>query len=169
MITVDIKQIVDQKKHDLLTRPDADAWNACAAVWARLFILAGPGWRKWPQYLGPVREALSLALLRCVESDNVPSPGPLVQTLTDFDIEFDGSVEWRYVLDTLVVLTPVLEGKDVAACLQEALRSYLQGAKNILTNKYAAAAGHSISLPSAREQLAADPEWDRAVGFVMGL
>jgi hypothetical protein len=58
-MTVDIASVVDQKSHDLLARPEVYRWANCAAIWARTFTLAAPGWKRWPEAFGVAQEAVN--------------------------------------------------------------------------------------------------------------
>jgi len=63
-----------------------------------------------------------------------PSGELLLSALEGFDIEDDGSAEWQYVVDLIVMISAALDGQDVSVCLQTALRSYLEGTFNVLAN-----------------------------------
>lgn len=166
MATVDIESLVDQKSRELLTRSKSCSWAACASIWARVFVLASEGWRRWPEFSDTVREALSLALLRCIEHGSISSPDLLIAKLEGFSIEDDGSAEWQFVLDLAVMLSAALDGQEVSVCLQTSIRAYLEGMLNVLSNNYASAAGGAIPHSVAMEKLAADPEWNRVVEFI---
>jgi hypothetical protein len=169
MTTVDIDSLINQKSYDLLTRSTSCAWAACAAIWARVFVLASPGWKRWPEFFGTVRDALSLAMLRCTEHGAIAPPELLIAKLEGFSVEDDGSAEWQFVLDLVVMLSAALDGQDVSVCLQTSIRSYLEGMLNVLSNNYAVAAGGVIPHNIAMKQLAADPEWGRTVEFIKAL
>jgi hypothetical protein len=166
---IDIDALVDRKARELLIRSESCGWAACAAIWARVFVFASPGWKRWPEFLDTVRDALSLAMLRCTEPGVISFPEALIVKLESFSTEDDGSAEWQFAVDLIAMISAVLDGQDVGVCLQTALRSYLEGALNVLRNDYAVAAGGVIPNNIAMKQLAADPEWDRAVEFIKAL
>lgn len=169
MTTPSIGGLVDQKSHDLLARSESYTWIACAMIWARVFVLGVSGWQRWPEYLDLVQQAFPLAMLRSAEAGLSSPPEALLARLRDFNIEDDGSAEWQFVIDLIVMLTAALEGQDAAVVLRTTLRTYLEGMVNVLHNAYPEAAGGVISVAAARELLAADPEWARIVEFIRAL
>jgi len=169
MINIDIDDLVDQKSSDLLPRPETCGWAACAAIWARFFVLAAPGWKRWPDLFDTVQDAFSLAMLRCAGPSTIPPPELLIAKLESLSIEDDGSGEWQFVVDLIVMISAALGGQDVGVCLQTALRSYLEGMQNVLVNNYATAVGGVIRNDMAMKQLAVDPEWGRVVNFIKAL
>jgi len=108
-------------------------------------------------------------MLRCIGHDAVSPPELLIAKLEGFSIEDDGSAECQFVLDIAVMLSAVLDGQVVGVCLQTSIRSYLEGMVNVISNNYAVAAGGVIPHNIAMKKLAADPDWDRVVAFIMGL
>ncbi|MGH7869818.1 MAG: hypothetical protein ACREP9_19845, partial [Candidatus Dormibacteraceae bacterium] len=124
---------------------------------------------RWPTFFDTAREGFSLAMLRCSRPDRFSRSELIVSKFEAFDIEDDGSAEWEFVVDLIAMLEPAVEGRDVGACLEVALRTYLQGMKNVLSNNYAIANGGIISHDVAMKQLAVDPEWARAVDFINAL
>jgi hypothetical protein len=169
MSAVDIDDLVSRKTRDLLTRSESCAWTACAAIWARVFVLASPGWKRWPEFFNTMRDAFSLAMLRCIEPGAISPPDLLIAKLESFDIEDDGSAEWQFVVDLIAMISATLDGQDASVCLQAAIRSYLEGALNVLRNDYAVSAGGVISNNIVMKRLEADPEWHRAVEFIAAL
>lgn len=169
MSIVDIDDLVDQKTRDLFTRPESNRWAACAAIWAQVFVLAAPGWKRWPEFFGTVWDAFSHAMLRCIEPDAFSSPELLIAKLESFDIEDDGSAEWELTVGLIAMMSAVLDGQDSRVCLQTTIHAYLEGKLNVLRNNYAASAGGVISNDVAMKQLAADPEWRRTVEFIGAL
>jgi len=169
MTTVDIGAVVTEKSRDLLTRSPICGWAACASVWARVFVLATPGWRRWPHLHASVMEAFTLATHRATTA-TIPAPPDLpLLTPERFDIEDDGSPEWQHVVDLIAMLTTALDGQNLGQCLQTTLRTYLEGTFNILANIHAVTAGGSISHPEAETLLTHDHEWSKAVEFVQAL
>jgi hypothetical protein len=169
MTAVDIDVLVDQKTRDLLLRSETSGWAACATVWAQVFVLASPGWKRWPEVFDLVRETFSVALLRCIEPSAIPPSDLLIAKLESFDIEDDGTAEWEFVVDLLAMISAALDGQHVRFCLQNTIRSYLEGMRNVRRNEYAVSAGGVISNDVAMKQLAADTDWRRAVDFIAAL
>ena len=176
MTETNITDLVTSKANELLVRPSQeDAWAACASIWARLFTLAAPAWRRWPGFLSVVQEAMQAALQVSVSAQfaiggaKLPLHGMLISRLEAFDIEDDGSAEWQFVIDLIAMLSIALDSRDPAECLRVTLHTYLEGMFNILSNKLAIADGRSISRVEARNRLAHDREWTRTVSFVTSL
>ena len=169
MTTTDAEVLVAEKCHDLMARKPIWQWAACASVWARLYVQASVGWKRWPELLGPVRDALSSAMLRCIDPDISPSSEMQIVALESFDIEDDGSAEWQFVVDLIAMISAALDGQDVRVCLQTALRSYLEGMRIVIANNYAEMKGKPISVAEAGKRLVDDREWARAVDFVRAL
>jgi len=115
-----------------------------------------------------MRDAFSLAMQRST-GGTFPSGELLLSALEGFDIEDDGSAEWQYVVDLIVMISAALDGQDVSVCLQTALRSYLEGTFNVLANTLAGADGKPISNEAAMRRLGHDAEWRRTVDFVRAL
>lgn len=145
------------------------AWAACASIWSRVFVLSGPGWMRFPDLFEKMRYAFSLAMQRSVGVGTLPSVDLLLSALEAFDIEDDGSVEWLYMVDLIVMISAAIAGQEVSACLDTALRSYLDGVFNALVRSYAVADGRPISYSEAKKRLAGDAEWGRAVEFISAL
>lgn len=169
MNTVDINALVNRKTRDLLSHSETSGWVACATIWARAFVLASPGWKRWPEFFDTMRDALSLAMLRCTQPDVISFPELLIVKLESFSIEDDGSAEWEFVVGLIAMISAVLDGKDVGSCLQTALRSYLEGMLNVLRNDYAVSAAGVIANDIAMKRLAVDPEWRGAIEFIKAL
>jgi hypothetical protein len=64
LTSVDKKAITSEKADELLAALPERSWAACAAIWSRVFVLAGPGWKKAPKTTGAMREAFFLAMQR---------------------------------------------------------------------------------------------------------
>lgn len=169
MTTTDIDALVNQKLTELLARPESWGWSACASIWAHEFVLASPAWRRWPNFFATVREALSDALLRCVDPGVILVADPLLEALEGFDVEDDGSPEWQFAVDLIAMISTALGGQELSICLETAVRSYLEGIFNVLGNTYAVAAGRPISQVETIKRLVSDTEWNRAVIFIRGL
>jgi hypothetical protein len=167
MISVDISSLVDDKASELLGRPAAHGWAACASVWARVYVLASPGWARWPHLHQPVTMALSAALARCTGLD--PAVPPEVEELTDFELEDDGSPEWQYVLDIVTMVLTALEDDDLATCVSSTLTTYLEQSFTLLANDLAEQDGRPISQADADARLAVDDRWRQVVDFVHAL
>jgi hypothetical protein len=163
----DIPALVSEKVGELSTRPETDAWAACAAVWAHAFVLAGPGWRRWPHLERPTADALVTAIL--VTSRGGTAPPELIASLESFDVEDDGSAEWQYVIDTIAMLLPALTGEDLVSCATTTLTTYLEGTFNIVANQFATLNGRPISQLEASSRVPEDGAWRRAVALVKAL
>jgi hypothetical protein len=169
--TTDTAAIVDAAARQILARSEAQAWAVCACIWARLWVLAGPGWVRWPDAQRRVLEALTLALAQCV---GVPSPSGssaelVLIGLEGLAVEDDGSPEWGFMLDLVEDLLAVLHGEPVQRCIATTLRTFLEGMFNLLANQLAASAGGTISHTEANKRLAHNDAWKQTVAFVQSL
>lgn len=152
-----------------MNRPTTDRWAACASLWARVYVLAARGWTRWPQVHARVRAALPVALDRSTRVGLPASHQQHVAELNDFAIEDDGSAEWERVIEIITMLVVALEGQHVDACVQAAIRTYLEGTFNIVANRMAVAAGGTISHADAKARMAHNETWQQAVAFVRSL
>jgi hypothetical protein len=166
MSAIDVDALAERKAYDLLDRSEVFGWAACAAIWARTFVLASDGWKRWPEFAPSMQKAFSFAILRCTESSSISPPELLMVKLESFDIEDDGSAEWQFAIDFIAMILTALDGQDVRACLEIAIHSYLDGKLNVLRNEYAVSAGGVISNDAAMKRLANDPEWLMAIEFI---
>jgi hypothetical protein len=89
--------------------------------------------------------------------------------LEGFDIEDDGSTECQLVVDLIAMISAAIGGQDIGVSPQTALRSYLEGMRNVLGNIYALEAGKPISYEETMRRLATDGRWGKAVDFVQAL
>jgi hypothetical protein len=167
---IDIGDIVDTTATRLKERSTADAWTACASVWARLWVHVGPAWSRWPDARDHVLEALSLALCRAAAAPTTTSSTELALIqLEGIDVEDDGSPECQFVVDLVAALSDVLRGEPVEQCVRTSLAAFLEGAFNALANDLAKSSGRSISQAEASMRLRQDETWMRAVKFVRSL
>jgi hypothetical protein len=165
--SVDVGSLAEDKTSELMSRPAVDGWAACASVWARLFVLATPGWAKWPELHAVVSSALSLALAR---STGLALPAAdVVAQLGELEVEDDGSPEWQYVIDIVVMLQTALYDDDLENAVRTTVLTYLEETFTLLSNDLASRAGRPISLTDAEARLAEDERWRRAVDFVRSL
>jgi hypothetical protein len=169
MKTDDITRLVEGKTSELLARTRAEVLAACAAVWARVFVLASPGWARWPHLLPTVREGFMIALSYSIGSQQSATSDLLISRLESFDIEDDGSTEWQYVVDLVSMLSAALSGEDLEVCLRTTLYSYLEGTFNVVANELSRTLGRSIAHSDALAQVSASKTWERAVSFVNAL
>lgn len=167
MTSVDIGSLAASAAGGLATRPPADGWAACAAIWARVYVQAGPGWAKWPHLRTMVGAALTTALARCAGAD-VPGEEDMAR-LGAFDVEDDGSDEWQHVLDLTTMLLGALSDDDLESTLHSTVTTYLEGTFTVLANDLARVAGRPLGQPEAEQALAGDERWQRAAGFVRAL
>ncbi|WP_410614371.1 hypothetical protein [Amycolatopsis sp. lyj-109] len=165
MTSVDISSLVGKTTSGLATRPPADGWAACASIWARAYVQAGPGWVKWPHLRAAADAAFTTALARATGSAD-PADEDLAR-LGAFDVEDDGSPEWQHVLDLTTMLLAALEDDDLESTLHATVLTYLEGTFSTLANDHAG--DGAINLPDAERALAADERWARAVAFVLAL
>jgi hypothetical protein len=133
------------------------------------FRPVGPGWVRDPELFETMRTAFSLVMQRSTGVGVPPSTEQILSAFEAFGLEDDGSTEWNYMLDLIGMITPVLSNQDVGTCLDAALRFYLDGAFNMRARVYAVANGKPISVTEVRQRIADDPEWERAVNFIIAL
>jgi hypothetical protein len=167
--SVDISSLVLARTSELATRSTTDRWAACASLWARVYVLASPGWTRWPDVHARVRAALPVALARCTGVGLPASYAQHIAELNSFEIEDDGSAAWQRVIDLLSMLLVALEGQQVDACVETAIRSYLEGTFNIVANQMAEGAGRPISQRDAEARMPQDETWQQTVAFVRSL
>ncbi|QKV73935.1 hypothetical protein [Amycolatopsis sp. Hca4] len=167
MTSVDISALAAEAAGALATRPPADGWVACASLWARVYVQAGPGWAKWPHLHMTVGGALTTALARASGAEVAAEED--VAGLSAFDVEDDGSDEWQHVLDLVTMLVAALSDDDLASTAHHTISTYLEGTFTVLANDLARDAGRPISQQDAEEGLSRDPRWQRAVGLVRTL
>ena len=164
---MDTTTLVDEKVAELATRSEPDAWAACAAVWTRVFVLATPGWRRWPDLGNLIGEALATTLL--VVPGALPVPPGLIGRLESFDIEDDGSAEWQYAIDVAAMLLSALGGDPLETCATTTLTTYLEGTFTVVANTLATTNGHPISHLEATNRVPESDTWRRAIAFVRAL
>jgi hypothetical protein len=166
MTSVDISSLVKHKTGELVTRPPVAAWAACASIWAREYVLAAPGWLKWPDARATAGDALAVALARSAGADVSATVADVAARLGAFDVEDDGSDEWQHVLDVVTMLAGALEDDDLETTVEATLTTYLEGTFTVLANNLAETDGRPISLVDAEERLAGDERWRAAVDLV---
>jgi hypothetical protein len=167
--TTDTAAIVDATARQILARSEAQAWAACACIWTRLWVLAGPGWVRWPDAQQGVFDALTVALAQCVGVASASSTELVLVRLEGIAVEDDGSPEWGFMLDLVEDLSAVLHGEPVQRCVATTLRTFLEGTFNLLANELAASAGGAISHAEANKRLARSDAWKQTVAFVRSL
>jgi hypothetical protein len=168
-ITVDTTAITREKVVELLTGPPQRSWAACAAIWARVFVRAGPGWKGAPEAAAAMREAFSLAMLRAAGMNDFVPDERLIEKLEAFDAEDDGSDEWQSMIDLMGMVQLAVCGRDLADCLRLALQLYLNMSFHLAGRKYGAALRRPLGLTEVKEPVATDPDWVRTVDFVRSL
>jgi hypothetical protein len=161
--------LVAKKVGELSTRPAGDTWAACAAVWAHVFVLAGPGWRRWPHVYRTAGDALAAALRTATGGLDPDEAAGLVARLDEFDVEDDGSAQWQHVIDLISMLLGALSGEDAAACATTTLTTYLEGTFTVIANDLATRDGRPISQLQAADRVPEDERWQRAVALVDAL
>jgi hypothetical protein len=169
LTSVDIRAIADEKAAELLAGPPNLSWAACAAIWSRVFVLAGPGWERAPETAGAMREAFSLAMQRASGMGAFVPNEQLVATLEAFDVEDDGSDEWQWMIYLMGIVQIAVRGKALNDCLRQSLESYLEGWFYKIGRIHGAAAGRPLRLTEANEIVAGDADWAGVVAFVRSL
>jgi hypothetical protein len=167
--TVDTTAITREKVAELLAGPPQRSWAACAAIWARVFVLAGPGWKESPETAAAMREAFSLAMLRAAGMDDFVPDEPLIEKLEAFDVEDDGSDECQSMIDLMGMVQLAVCGRDLADCLRLALQLYLNMSFHLAGRNYGAVLDRPLGLAEIKELVATDPDWARTVDFVRSL
>jgi hypothetical protein len=109
------------------------------------------------------------AIRRSTGFDDSSNTGMFPDALISFDVEDDGSIEWNYTIDLLGVMGPIIEGRDVDACLRKAVRIYANSMFNSIARRYGAEVGGSISVSEVKARLADDPAWLRVLNFIASL
>jgi hypothetical protein len=94
---LDLEELLGGKVTELASRPAIEGWAACAAIWTRLYVLAGPGLRRWPDIAADISNTFLAALRRGASIDLDPA-FQIPIAIRDFRIEDDGSDEWGYVV-----------------------------------------------------------------------
>lgn len=166
---VDIPGVVADRSNEILARPETDPWAACVAIWARLYSLASPACARYPRIGAVVRDAFSLSVQRAVGSNDISCPKSTLEAMESFDIEDDGSAEWNYMVDLIGIMTSVLDGAGIQICLESSIRFYLEGVFAARSRALAASEGGVVSYAYARQVIADDAEWTRAVDFLGAL
>jgi hypothetical protein len=169
LTSLNIKALVTEKSGELLARSPVQAWAACASIWSRVLVLSGPAWSRAPDLSETMRMAFSRATQRAAGMDSLVPAEPLLVVFEAFDVEDDGSAEWNYMIDLIEMIAAAIGGQDVGSCLETTLWVYLEETFNALTRTYAVADGRPVSYTEAKERVAADPEWHRAVDFINAL
>jgi hypothetical protein len=167
--STDLKVMADEKFAELMAGPPGRAWAACAAIWARVFVLSGPGWHKAPRLAGAAREAFVLAVRRAAGMAEFAPDEGLMAKLESFDVEDDGTAEWQYMVDLIGMVQVAVRGKDLSRCVWQALSIYLDQSFDISSRKYLEAAGRPLRLTEVEQLLASDTVWAGTVSFVRSL
>jgi hypothetical protein len=165
---VNVENLIEEKAAELAARPVVDGWAACAAIWARLFVLAGPGLRRWPDIAAGL-SSVFVAALRRGAGIGVNPEFQIPVSVKEFHIEDDGSDEWTYMVDLIGVITPPVEGGGVSECVDVAIQTYIDSMFNSRARAYADEAGGPISVADVNERILSDPAWLRVLNFVKSL
>jgi hypothetical protein len=160
--------MVDQKAGELAGRPPAEAWAALASLWARLFVLAGSGWSRWPALRASVEAGFVGALERARSGARSSAPA-LLGPLEAFSVEDDGTAEWQYAIDLVAMLADALRGTELDQCVRNALTWYLEGTFNILANELSDVRGRPVSQTEASAHVGQNDRWHRAVQRIASL
>jgi hypothetical protein len=165
---MNLEGLIEEKAAELATRPAVDRWAACAAIWARLYVLAGPGLRRWPDIAADLSKVFVAVLRRGADIDVDPA-FQIPVAIKEFHIEDDGSDEWTYMVDLIGVMTPPAEGSDVGECVDVAIQTYIDSMLNSRARAYADETGRPISMAAVNERVVSDPDWLRVLDFVKSL
>ena len=166
----DIEALVNAKAAELAQRPPKDAWAALAAIWGRVWVLAGPGWAAWPDARQLVSPVLACALDRAIDHRASPECHAAVDEMeAGADVEDDGSEQWQHVADLIAMLTDAIREEDPLVSITKGLTWHLEGMFNVLANELAAAQGRPISQLEADAEVPGHERWLATVRFVGGL
>ena len=167
-MTTDTEALVQETLGRLTVLPLHRQWAACAAVWARLWALATPGWPRWPGAAERVLAAMSVAFARM---GNVPAPSSdlALVGLEALDMEDDGTAEFQSALDLASLLIQALADLDASRCLEVTIRTYLEGTFNVLANEHADRTGRSVTHAVALVEVGNSSDWHDAVRLVRSL
>jgi hypothetical protein len=166
----DVRTLARERGGEIARRPSVESWGTVAVIWARLYVLAGPGWYRWPTFRPTVDAALTAALGAAADGGRShPQGRDLAAALEGFAIEDDGSDDWQHLIDVVAMLQEVLSGASVETCVEHAIVWYLEGESNVLSNELARSLGRPVSVPEAQTFREADPRWARAIAFVAAL
>lgn len=166
---------VTAKLSELSRRSETEVWAACAAIWSNVFVLAKPGWQRWPYVHDLIGEVLHICLQSAAGRKEPISPGLMRQFSALGDHDFDGEEEGnasdtlRTVIGLIEMLSPVLDGRDAIACAATALERYLERIDHIVAMNLSQAEGRPISVAEAESGLPRHELWLRAISFVKGL
>ena len=168
-MTEGLDEAVATAVNRLRDRRVEDQWAACAKLWTQLWVLGSAGWAKWPETARRVFDGLQLALTRAGGLPDERSAELVLLGLETIDVEDDGSPEWQYMIDLSAVLTEALGNRDSHEAVEVTIRTYLEGAFNVLANDVAVQSGKAVSQSVAVEAIARNATWDGAVALVNAL
>jgi len=143
---------------------------AVAAILHRHFVLAEPGWERWPAWAEAASDGL-----RAVTDQLAGSPGSpddrqaLAAQLGQYAVLDDGSDEWQHALDLTSALIKALEGADLDELLEHTATTYLEGTFNVVANHLADEAGGVISQAEADQRVWDTDAWRQALAFFDGV
>jgi hypothetical protein len=165
-----IDDVARAKAADLAGRSSVEAWAGLASIWVRLFVVADAGWFRWPAARSTTFAAMTVAL-RAAAGDTPPHGDgrDLADALEGLAVEDDGSSDWQRLIDLAAMLQEALRGSSVESCLENAIRWYLEGEFNVISNEFANIRGKPISQQRAETQVEADTRWIRACTIVQAL
>ena len=165
-----IDDVARSKAVDLAGRSSLEAWAGLASIWVRLFVVADAAWSRWPAALSTTTDALTVAL-RVAAGDPPPQRDrrDLADALEGLAVEDDGSADWQRMIDLAAMLQDALRGSSVESCVENAIRWYLEGEFNVISNGFASVRGKPISQEQAEPLVEADTRWIRACTFVQAL
>jgi hypothetical protein len=170
VIEDEIPKLVSEKLERLGGASNFRRGAAVAAILSRHFVLARPGWARWPEWGEPAAEGLHLVTDQLA---GLPiSPGrrrALAERLSQFDVEDDGSDEWQYALDLVSALIKGLEGADLDELLEHTATTYLDGAFTVIANRLADENGGVITQAEAGRRVPDTQDWHEVRAFFDGV
>jgi hypothetical protein len=165
-----IPQLVAQKLERLGRSSECRRGAAVAAILSRRFVLAGPGWMRWPEWPEAVGNGLRLVTDQLAGLPlNPDRREEILQRLSTFDVEDDGSDEWEHAIDVVSTLIRALEGADLDQLLEHAATTYLDGTFTLIANRLADENGGVISHAEADRRVATTEAWREARAFLDGV
>jgi hypothetical protein len=170
MTHAQIPVLVSQKLARLGGASEFRRGAAVAAVLSRQFVLAGPGWARWPGWAEPAGDGL-----RAVTDHLTGLPlGPqrrqaVLEQLVQFDVKDDGSAECQNAIDLVWALIRALEGVDLDQLLEHTVTTYLDGTFKVIANRLVDDNGGPISQAEADRRVPATEDWREARAFLDGL
>jgi hypothetical protein len=166
----EIPQLVADVVARLGQAPEARRNAGVGAILERWFVLAGPGWARWPDWGETAAEGLEVVTARLAGVQVEDARRAAIRSRLDaFDIEDDGSDEWQYAVDLISTLDRALAGAALPELLEYAVTAYAEGTYTTIANALADANGGVTTQATANRDVPRTDEWRRARAFLDGL